>query len=76
MVKQYRSDHLRIVIQAYQELGIKVAHRSEIIRKWREIRRREGLDTIHDNWVDYVFHTYPEFFKNVRKGSGMWEYLE
>jgi hypothetical protein len=76
MVKQYHSEHLRIVIQAYRELKITVAHRSKIIHKWREIRMREGLEPISDNWVDYVFHAYPEFFRSVRKGSGIWEYLE
>jgi len=75
MRKEYRSVHLRIVIQAFQELGVKVAHRSQIIKKWREIRERQGLPPIHDNWVDYVLHNYPEYFKNMRKGSGDWEYV-
>lgn len=75
MVRQSRSEHLRIVIQAYHELEISVAHRSEIIHKWREIRMREGLEPIIDKWVDYVFHTYPKFFTSVRKGSGRWECL-
>ena len=69
------SDHLRIVIRAFQELDVTITHRSQIIKKWREIREREGLRPIHDNWVDYVFHAYPEFFRSVRKGSGEWEYL-
>lgn len=67
------SDHLRIVVQAYQELGVKIAHRSKIIMKWREIREREGLKPIHDNWVDYVLHHYSELFRSIRKGSGDWE---
>ena len=74
MKKEYRSAHLRIVIQAFQELGVKVAHRSQIINKWREIRERERLPLIHNNWVDYVLHTYPRYFRNIRKGSGNWEY--
>lgn len=76
MAKEYRSEHLRIVIQAYLELDVKVAQRSEIISKWREIRIKEGLKQIHDSWVDYTFHAYPEFFRSVKKGSGMWKYLE
>jgi len=75
MDREYRSSHLRIVIQAFQELGLKEVHRSQIIMKWKEIREREGLPLIHDNWVDYVLHTYPDNFRNVRKGSGNWEYL-
>jgi len=74
MGRQYRSKYLRIVVEAFQELGIKTAHRSQVIRKWREIREREGLEPVHDNWVDYVLHAHPELFRNVRKGSGEWEY--
>lgn len=76
MTKKYRSEQLRIVIQSYRELGKNTAHRSEIISKWREIRVREGLEQVNDNWVDYVLHQYPEFFRCTRKGSGVWEYLE
>jgi len=36
MKKEYRSVHIRIFIQAFQELGVKVAHRSQIIMKWRD----------------------------------------
>lgn len=47
MGKGHRSDHLRIVIQAFKELEVK----------------------------DYILHNYPEYFKNIRKGSGDWEYV-
>lgn len=45
MEKEYRSNHLRIVIQAFHELGVKVTHRSQIIKKWREIKRKAGTTT-------------------------------
>lgn len=75
MEKKYHSDQLRIVRQAYQELNVEVAHRSQIIKKWKEIREREGLQPIHDNWVDYTLHSYPEFFECVKKGSGEWKLI-
>jgi hypothetical protein len=73
--RKYGSEHLRIVVQAFQELGVKVAHRSQIIEKWREIRNREGLKPIDDSWVDHVLHKYPELFKSTKKRSGNWEYI-
>ena len=76
------SEWLDNVIQAFKELGVKRAHRSEIAEKVREIRVRKGLHLgKYEQWVQYTLQNYSrgkswkDFFRPLKIGSGIWEYI-
>ena len=74
------SEWLENVLQAYQELGVKVAHRKDISLKVKEIRERKGLHLgKYEQWVQYVLQHFSrgkakrDYFRPIKLGSGYWE---